>query len=54
MLATAAGLITRLPPAAEQRRTMMTNDPGAWIAQDAAGVAEAEQRAASASARGGH
>jgi hypothetical protein len=31
----------------------MTNDLDAWIAEDAAGVAEAKRRAASASARGG-
>jgi hypothetical protein len=31
----------------------MTKDLGAWIAEDAAGVAEAEKRAASASALGG-
>jgi hypothetical protein len=32
----------------------MTKDPGAWIAEDAAGVAKAEKRAASASVHGGH
>ena len=32
----------------------MTKDPGLWIAEDTAGVAEAEKRAAPASGHGGH